>query len=224
METITQDPLAFGVGARVTVSVMSDRYVDVILAALDAADASGLVLETGDVSTYAGGDEQSLLRWLTDLSQHIAATGLHASIQVLLSRGCPGEAVCDLPGGAGPRRVDAPRGRRSGSFASAEWALYPLEDAGSAERTPDHMREIYAAIETAKASGTFVASEHFVTKLSGDLGRVLETVAVAWAGVGAHVQHVTSHLTISLNSPSHAGGQADTAVDSAFDAAAEARA
>ncbi len=224
METITQDPLAFGVGARVTVSVMSDRYVDVILAALGAADSSGLVLETGDVSTYAGGAEQSLLRWLTDLSQHIAATGLHASIQVLLSRGCPGEAVCDLPGGAGPRRVDAPRGRRSGSFASAEWALYPLEDAGSAERTPDHMREIYAAIETAKASGTFVASEHFVTKLSGDLGRVLETVAVAWAGVGAHVQHVTSHLTISLNSPSHASGQADAAVDSAVDSAAEARA
>ncbi|PPG30907.1 hypothetical protein C5E10_12360 [Pseudoclavibacter sp. RFBG4] len=220
METITQDPLAFGVGARVTVSVMSDRYVDVILAALDAADSSGLVLETGDVSTYAGGDEQSLLRWLTDLSQHIAATGLHASIQVLLSRGCPGEAVCDLPGGAGPRRVDAPRGRRSGSFASAEWALYPLEDAGSAERTPDHMREIYAAIETAKASGTFVASEHFVTKLSGDLGRVLETVAVAWAGVGAHVQHVTSHLTISLNSPSHASGQAEAAIDSAAEARA----
>ncbi|PPF84021.1 hypothetical protein C5E07_11175 [Pseudoclavibacter sp. RFBJ3] len=220
MESITQDPLAFGVGARVTVSVMSDRYVDVILAALDAADSSGLVLETGDVSTYAGGDEQSLLRWLTDLSQHIAATGLHASIQVLLSRGCPGEAVCDLPGGAGPRRVDAPRGRRSGSFASAEWALYPLEDAGSAERTPDHMREIYAAIETAKASGTFVASEHFVTKLSGDLGRVLETVAVAWAGVGAHVQHVTSHLTISLNSPSHARGQADSAIDTAAEARA----
>ncbi|PPG03488.1 hypothetical protein C5E06_14020 [Pseudoclavibacter sp. RFBI5] len=220
METITQDPLAFGVGARVTVSVMSDRYVDVILAALDAADSSGLVLETGDVSTYAGGDEQSLLSWLTDLSQHIAATGLHASIQVLLSRGCPGEAVCDLPGGAGPRRVDAPRGRRSGSFASAEWALYPLEDAGSAERTPDHMREIYAAIETAKASGTFVASEHFVTKLSGDLGRVLETVAVAWAGVGAHVQHVTSHLTISLNSPSHARGQADSAIDTAAEARA----
>lgn len=213
METITQDPLAFGVGARVTVSVMSDRYVDVILAALGSADSSGLVLETGDVSTYAGGDEQSLLRWLTDLSQHIAATGLHASIQVLLSRGCPGEAVCDLPGGAGPRRVDAPRGRNAGSFASAEWALYPLEDAGSADRTPDHMREIYAAIETAKASGTFVASEHFVTKLSGDLGRVLETVAVAWAGVGAHVQHVTSHVTISLNSPSHAGSPADSAAE-----------
>ncbi|NYF12855.1 hypothetical protein HDC34_001149 [Pseudoclavibacter sp. JAI123] len=208
MESITRDPLAFGVGARVTLSVMSDRYVEVILAAVDAADSSGLILETGDVSTYAGGDEQALLRWLTDLTQHVAATGLHASVQVLLSRGCPGEAVCELPGGAGPRRVDAPRGRHTGSFASAEWALYPLEDAGADARTPDHMREIYAAIETAKASGTFVASEHFVTKLSGDLGRVLETVVVAWAGVGAHVQHVTSHLTISLNSPSHAAGAA----------------
>lgn len=204
MESITKDPLAFGVGARLTVSVMSDRFIEVITSALEATDAAGLVLETGDVSTYAGGDEQALLRWLTDVTQQIAQTGLHASVSVLLSRGCPGEAVCELPGGAGPRRVDAPRGRHTGSFASAEWALYPLEDSPSEGREPDHMREIFAAIETAKASGTFVASEHFVTKLSGDLGRVLETVVVAWASVGAHVQHVTSHLTISLNSPSHA--------------------
>ena len=65
------------------------------------------------------------------------------------------------------------------------------------------MRDIYAAIDRARDNGTFVASEHFVTRLAGDLGEVLATVVAGWTGVGRSVQHVTSHLTLSLNSPSH---------------------
>ncbi|WP_432563508.1 YkoF family thiamine/hydroxymethylpyrimidine-binding protein [Kineococcus sp. SYSU DK003] len=201
------DPLAFGVGARVTVAVMADRYADVILGAVRGADATGLVLDTGDVSTYAGGSEADLLRWLTDLSAAVAASGEHAAIAVHLSRGCPGEAVCELPGGAGPRSTDVPAGRETGTFASAEWALYPLADQVTAGVEPDHMRDIHAAIDFARGNGTFRKSEHFVTRLEGDLGRVLETVLAGWTMVGRSVQHVTSHLTISVNSPSHRGAR-----------------
>ncbi len=198
----TSDPLAFGVGARITAAVMSDRYVEIITDALGAVDAAGLVVDSGDVSTYAGGSESNLLRYLTRLSAEIAASGAHASIVVHLSRGCPGEVVCALPGGAGPRAVELPQGELTGQFAAAEWALYPLEDAGRDGVEPDHMRDIYAAIDQAKLNGTFVASEHFVTRLEGDLGTILETVVSGWARVGRNVQHVTSHLTISVNSPS----------------------
>ena len=201
---LTADALSFGVGARVTAAVMSDRYVEIITGALAAADATGLVVHPGDVSTYAGGSEADLLRYLTQLSASVAATGVHASVVVHLSRGCPGEVVCALPGGAGPRAVALPQGQRTGHFAAAEWALYPLADDVRAGVEPDHMRDIYAAIEQARDNGTFVASEHFVTRLEGDLGTVLETVVAGWARVGASVQHVTSHLTLSLNSPSHA--------------------
>ncbi|WP_159798303.1 YkoF family thiamine/hydroxymethylpyrimidine-binding protein [Puerhibacterium puerhi] len=200
---LTADPLRFGVGARVTVAVMSDRYAEVVLGALEHADPRGLALQTGDVSTYAGGSEADLLAWLTDLGEAVAASGEHASITVHLSRGCPGEVVCDLPGGAGPRPVEAPAGREVGRYAAAEWALYPLADDVRAGVEPDHMRDIYAAIETARANGTFRASEHFVTRLEGDLGTILATVVAGWTGVGRTVQHVTSHLTVSVNSPSH---------------------
>lgn len=200
---LTADPLAFGVGARVTAAVMSDRYVEIITGALAAADATGLVLESGDVSTYVGGAEADLLRYLTQLSAAIADTGVHASITVHLSRGCPGEVVCALPGGAGPRVVELPRGERTGHVVAAEWALYPLADGVREGVEPDHMRDIYAAIDLARANGTFVGSEHFVTRLEGDLGSVLATVVSGWARVGRSVQHVTSHLTISANSPSH---------------------
>lgn len=198
------DPLRFGVGARITIAVMSDRYADIIVDALAGVEASGLTIDTGDVSTFVGGAEPDLLRYLTDLSVAIAETGEHASISVLLSRGCPGEAVCDLPGGAGPRRVDAPAGRDTGSFASAEWSLYPLADTVVDGTEPNHMRDIMAAIALAESNGTFRGSAHFVTRLEGDLGRILETVVAGWTMVGRTVQHVTSHLTVSINSPSHA--------------------
>ena len=200
---LTADPLAFGVGARITAAVMSDRYVEIITDALAAADANGLVVDSGDVSTYVGGSEAALLGYLTRLSAAIAATGVHASIVVHLSRGCPGEVVCALPGGAGPRVVEPPQGETTGLFAAAEWALYPLADGVRDGVEPDHMRDIYAAIDHARNNGTFVASEHFVTRLEGDLGTILETVVSGWARVGRSVQHVTSHLTLSVNSPSH---------------------
>jgi hypothetical protein len=210
---LTTDPLAFGVGARVTAAVMSDRYVEIITGALAAADATGLVLESGDVSTYVGGGEADLLRYLTQLSAAIAGTGVHASITVHLSRGCPGEVVCALPGGAGPRVVELPRGERTGHVVAAEWALYPLADGVREGVEPDHMRDIYAAIDLARDNGTFVGSEHFVTRLEGDLGSVLATVVSGWARVGRSVQHVTSHLTISANSPSHAARRPSPATD-----------
>lgn len=63
------------------------------------------------------------------------------------------------------------------------------------------MRDIYAAIDYAKKAGTYAGSEHFATRLVGDVADVLATAAAGWVLVGRSVQHVTSHLTLSLNSP-----------------------
>lgn len=201
---LTADPLTFGVGVRVTAAVMADDYVDVLTRVLAEVPTDGLVLATGDVSTYVGGAEADLLRYLTDLGAALAATGHHVTLTVHLSRGCPGEVVCEAPGGAGPRAGQVPAARTTGRFAAAEWALYPLADGGSPGRESDHMRDIYAAIDHARELGTFRGSEHFVTRLEGDLGDVLATAVAGWVLVGRSVQHVTSHLQVSLNSPSHA--------------------
>lgn len=83
---IQADPLRFGVGARITLSVMAEDYAGIILGALERADATGLVVETGDVSTYAGGPEDALLRYVTGLAAAVAETGRHASLGLVLSR------------------------------------------------------------------------------------------------------------------------------------------
>src|SRR5690625_44824 len=72
---------------------------------------------------------------------------------------------------------------------------------GSAGVLGDHMAPIYAVIEEAKEAGIYSGSDHFATRLDGDLADVLETVANAWISVGANVQHVVTHATISMNSP-----------------------
>ena len=200
----TATPLGFGVGARLTASVMTEDYARVLTGILSRLDDTGLVHETGDVSTYVGGHESQLQRYLIDLAEDLARTEHHASLAVTLSRGCPGEVACELPGGAGPRSTEVPAPRRTGRYATAEWALYPLADQVSADGTaPDHMRDIYAAIDHARDLGTFRGSAHFVTRLEGDIGDVIATAVAGWLLVGRSVQHVTSHLTLSLNSPSH---------------------
>jgi uncharacterized protein YqgV (UPF0045/DUF77 family) len=191
----------FGIGARVTLAVMSADYVEIILGSLRKVDATGLEVQTGDVSTFVAGREPDMLRYLSQLISAAARSGAHVVATVHFSRGCPGEVQCELPGGAGPLRSEIVELEEAGVPAAAEWALYPLEDAGRNGPDPDHMRDIYAAVDYAKAKGTFVKSEHFVTRLEGDLARILETVAAGWILAGRTVQHVTSHLTLSLNSP-----------------------
>jgi len=201
----TLTPATFGVGARITLAAMSDDYVSIVLDALEAADSTGLDTQTGVVSTFVAGAERDLVRYLVQLVAAAGRSGAHVSATIHFSRGCPGEVVCELPGGAGPLAAEIPDVAATGVTAVAEWALYPLED-GSQNGTqagaqPDHMRDIYAAIDFARELGTFEASEHFVTRLSGDVADVIRTVAAGWILVGRTVQHVTSHVTLSINSP-----------------------
>lgn len=195
---LTSDPTRFGVGVRLSISVMSPNFAQVILGALASVPASvaqAVEVSTGDVSTWVGGSEEHLLEYLTAVIGAVAKSRFHSSITVHLSRGCPGGMDCALPQGPGPRHVEPPVGADTGHWGSAEFALYPLGGA--------HMPAIYRAIEYTKQLGTFRASEHYVTRLEGDVGRVLQSVVGAWVLTGQDVQHVTSHVTLSINSPSH---------------------
>ena len=58
-----------------------------------------------------------------------------------------------------------------------------------------------AAIGTA-GSRVGAPSEHFVTRLDGDLSDVLTAVAAGWLGAARHVRHVVTHVTLSMHSPS----------------------
>lgn len=186
----------YGVGARFTVAVMADDYAQIILKALSDANADGLQVTTDDVSTLVRGDESRIMTYLSKVIGGCARGGHHVSVQLLLSRGCPGEVTCELPPQALAQGATAPTLEPIGLQAAAHWALYPLHDGSDA----DHMRDIYAAIDHAREMGVEVRAQNLVTRLDGDLGLVLQTLAAAWLRVGRSVQHVVSHATLSLNS------------------------
>lgn len=198
-----------GIGARFSIHPHSDDFADVILGALDDAEQAGLTegltLQTDVVSTYVGATdapgEERLVRYLAAV---VAAAsrrtgGGHVVAHVLLSRGCPGERTCDLSvtGLPTPAPVDV---EPTGVAAAAQWSLYPLLDGGDG----DHMAHIEAAIAAARRRGTAAEAAHYATMLTGDVAEVLATAADAWAAVGAQVPHVTTHLTVSVGSPSTA--------------------
>lgn len=191
-------PTEYGVGARFTLSVYADDFSDVILGALADVDTDGLTVETGDISTFIGGDEQRILTYLRDVITKAATTGKHVSAQILLSRGCPGELQCALPDGVPAVGAEPVVLEPAGVRARAHWSLYPLLDGGAAG---EHMDGIHEAIQHARDNGTYSGSDHFATRLDGDLSDVLATVANGWLAVGKTVQHVTTHVTISINSP-----------------------
>lgn len=192
-------PVQYGAGARFTLSVYDDDYVDIILGALGAADTTGLTVETGDISTFIGGPEARIIEYLLAVIRHAAASGAHLSAQILLSRGCPGELQCELPPGVSALGGEAISLAPTGVRARAHWSLYPLLDGGGGGG--DHMDGIYQAVELARTNGVYSGSDHYATRLDGDLADVLATVASGWLLVGKHVQHVTTHVTISINSP-----------------------
>ena len=210
----TPTPEQYGVGARFTLSVYDSDYVRISLQALGSADATGLTIETDDISTFVTGGEQRILEYLQSVIAAAARSGAHLSAAILLSRGCPGELQCALPPGMHALASAPIELAESGVRARAHWSLYPLLDAAPASSPPadapaarpaptDHMAPIYAAIDQSKAEGIYSGSDHYATRLDGDLSAVLQTAANAWIGVGAAVQHVVTHVTVSVNSPTN---------------------
>ena len=195
--TTPPTPDSYGVGARFSLHPMTDGFADVILSALRESDDRGLQVTTDDVSTHLRGPEDDLLAYLVDVIGRVARTGVHTAAHVLFSRGCPGEVDCTVAGGTAHAPTQLARLAPAGVQAAAHWSLYPLEDSPTA----DHMAAIYAAIDHAHELGVLTGSEHYATRLDGDLADVLYAVADGWREVGTQVRHVTSHLSLSLNSP-----------------------
>ncbi len=193
-----------GVGARFTLSVMSDDYVEIILSALSQVPTEGLVIQTDAISTYVAGDEQKIANYLCGVITAVAKTGKHLSVSILWSMGCPGEVGCQTPEGGIFNTAPLVKLSQVGVETSAAWSLYPLHDIRNvgSDNVSDHMKDIYEAIDYAKTKGTYAHSQSYATVLKGDLADVLETIMAGWLITGRHVQHVVTHATLSINSPS----------------------
>ena len=199
------------IGAQVSLYPMTSDFIDVIFSALEALTPyeSDLRIETDDMSTLMVGAPGPLLDAIRDLFAAAARRPEHVTMHVTLSRGCPGEpddpsCHCETLTRAqdlslAERQVlareavaDAPD---LGVEIDLQFSLYVLGQ-------DRHMDEIYGCIDFLKASGTFLKSKNFCTRLRGDAGAVFETLRQAFLRFGPAEGHVTIDMTASANSPS----------------------
>jgi hypothetical protein len=199
------------IGAQVSLYPMTGDFVGVILSGLSALDPyrDALRMETDDISTLMVGAPDPLFDAIRDLFATTAQGPAHVAMHVTLSRGCPGEpddpsCACDILAVAQSQPL-AERQRLaleavtaaplSGVEIDVQFSLYVMGSGG-------HMEEIYGCIAFLKASGTFLRSKNFCTRLRGDAGIVFETLRQAFLRFGPAQGHVTLDLTASANSPS----------------------
>lgn len=179
-------------GARISLYPMTDRFVPVILGAIEGLRGSGLEVEADDVSTFLGGDRNAIWSSLERVFTHAARSGEHVVMTALVSHGCPGETYCEpdpLTGTAG-----APSRHSPGIRTRAQWSLYPLGD-------PAYMDVIYGAIDRTKDTHVLSGGGHFVSQLEGDSCQVLDAIRAAFDEACGRVSHVVAHVILSANSP-----------------------
>ena len=199
------------IGAQVSLYPMTSDFVDVISSGLEALAPyrDRLRIETDDMSTLLVGAPEPLIDAIRDLFAGASRHPDHVTMHVTLSRGCPGEPddpTCRC--GTLARPQDQTLVERHALALEAvdtapvldaaidvQFSLYVLGQ-------DRHMDEIYGCIEFLKASGTFLRSKNFCTRLRGDAGAVFETVRQAFLRFGPGEGHVTIDLTASANSPS----------------------
>lgn len=199
------------IGAQVSLYPMVSDFVRVILSGLEALAPyrDRLRIETDDMSTLMVGAPEPLFDAVRDFFARAAQDPAHVTMHVTFSRGCPGEpddpsCRCDVLATA----QDTPLALRqeqaleavraavvTGVEIDVQFSLYVLGQ-------DRHMDEIYGCIDFLKASGTFLKSKNFCTRLRGDAGAVFETVRQAFLRFGPAEGHVTIDLTASANSPS----------------------
>ncbi|MCX7787531.1 MAG: Ykof family thiamine-binding protein [Spirochaetes bacterium] len=190
-------------GAQLSLYPMSDRFVEIILKAIEVfKHMEGLRLETDDLSTCVIGPPRRVFEVAEGLFRIAAETGVHVVLNSLFSRGCPGEPddpICTpcKPEGVSSglvNTVDLNSLSLTGIRVAAQYSLYPLG-------IPHYMDVIYRQIGLAKEEGTYSRGKHFVTRLEDDLSRVFATLYNTFERSSKETGHVVIHATVSANSP-----------------------
>lgn len=199
------------IGAQVSLYPMTSDFVEVITAGLKALapHRDRLRIETDDISTLMVGPPDALFQAVRDLFASAARNPAHVTLHATLSRGCPGEpddptCRCDVLTQAQSQTLDQRQALARDAVSAApvlgvtidvQFSLYVMGE-------DRHMDEIYGCIDFLRASGTFLRSKNFCTRLRGDAGAVFETLHQAFLRFGPAQGHVTIDLTASANSPS----------------------
>ncbi|TFB21810.1 thiamine-binding protein [Filobacillus milosensis] len=183
-------------GCQFTLYPMSDKFVDIILSALDKVDTSKVWKDTDDVSTCIRGKMVHIFDVTQAIFLHAAKTGEHVAMSGTFSIGCPGDSSGDVFMDENDQPQNKAGIQDIKQQAGCKFALYPMGH-------EDYMKKIMDQIDLSKSRGVEVSESHYATRLDGDVKDIFNTLQESFDQVQQVVSHVTMTFTISANSPSN---------------------
>lgn len=198
-QTCTKSDIA---GVSFSIHPMSDRFVSIIMDALENTDTSKVYVKTDDVTTTIRGKLVHIFDVTKAVFLHAASTGEHVAFQATYSLGCPGDSQGEAYMDTDDVPVNADSVKEIAQYVAAKFSLYPLGGG-------DYMDIIYNQIEAMKEY-VKVSPAHYSTRLDGDARDIfhgLEQVFTSTVEGGS--SHTVMTVSISANSPSHKGDTSD---------------
>jgi energy-coupling factor transport system substrate-specific component len=183
-------------GARFSIYPMSDRFVDIILSALEKVDTSKVWMETDDVSTCVRGRSEHVFDVVKAIFLESSKNGDHVVLQATFSNGCPGDSAGDVYLSENADRLNEENSLQIKQDVTVQFALYPMG-------IPTYMNVIIDQCKLAQDQGTFTKGVHYASRLDGDANKVFKTLEDAFQGAhDSDSTHIVMTVAMSANSPS----------------------
>ncbi|MGG4345964.1 YkoF family thiamine/hydroxymethylpyrimidine-binding protein [Paenibacillus lautus] len=184
------------VGCRFSVFPMTDRFVEVIMGALQSVDTGKVWVQTDDVSTCIRGRAEHVFDVTRAIFAHAAASGVHTVFNGTYSIGCPGDTDADVYMTEDSTLLNSDIGEHADIETACQFALYPMG-------TDNYMDVIYDEVHRAKAAGTFAGSVHYASRLDGALAQVFGALKEAFLhAIQSDSSHLVMTAVVSAHSPS----------------------
>lgn len=181
------------VGCRFSLFPMSDRFVPIILGALEKTDTSKVWIKSDDVSTCVRGRHEHVFDVVKSIFLQAAKSGEHVVLSATFSVGCPGDTEGDVFMSEDDVRLN--ESNDTTVDTAVQFALYPMG-------VPHYMDIIYDAVKSAETEGTFSGGVHYASRLDGDASQVFRSLENAFVASSTQTSHLVMTATLSCNSPS----------------------
>lgn len=184
------------VGCRFSVFPMTDRFVEVIMEALESVNTDKVWIHTDDLCTCVRGRAEHVFDVTRAIFAHTAGTGVHTVFNGTFSIGCPGDSKGDVFMSEDDVRMNESLAEKANIETASHFSLYPLG-------TDNYMDIIYQEVERAKSKGTLTQGIHYSSRLDGTLSAVFETLEDAFThAIQTERSHLVMTAVVSANSPS----------------------
>lgn len=181
-------------GCRFSLSAMTDRFVDVILGAVDQVDTGKVWKMTDKLSTVYRGRQIHVEDAVKACFIHAYHEGLHMTMEATYSKGCPGDTDADSFISEDDLPLNEEKIKDIHFPVACKISLYPMG-------VPNYMEHIARVVNHAIDLGIYDHSTHYCTVLSCDVQDLFSYIHYVNESCGQTLSHYVFEVTVSVNSP-----------------------